>query len=523
MFRSWCRLLLLPSHPIPVPRIPDEFSYLLASDTFSHGRVTNPTHPLWQFFETIHVLPFPTYMSKYPPAQGLLLAVGQVVFGHPWWGVVLSTGLMVGSVCWMLQGWLPGRWAALGALATAFQFGIGHAWMNSYWGGAPAAIGACIVLGAVARLKQFRPFPYRPVRYGLLFALGIVILLNSRPWEGMAVIVPAAIVASLWVFAPGGPSVFERIRTLVAPATVLLLIGATAMLYYNWRVTGSPLHLPYTTIHKTYSVVPLFVWQAATPAPTYRHEVLKRYFLETEPHYQAADTMNTWQGWKAVQPSRMRMTKDLLFGNFFLVLCLLAMFRYQSWPLRFLLATLGVFMVAMALESWNQIHYFGPVIGVAAVLKMGSLRWLSAWKFHRRKIGIALVAGVILCSAVNLVQDSLIFPQQDAFSHDRARIKKDLEATEGSHVVLVRYADNHPPVQQWVYNDANIDASKVVWAWEMSDQENRRLFDYFKGRTFWLLEPDAASPRLRPLSTAGQHGDRGPVSLLKGPEPLQEK
>ncbi|MGA2715461.1 MAG: hypothetical protein ABSG41_20365 [Bryobacteraceae bacterium] len=517
------RLLLLSSHPVPVPRIPDEFSYLLASDTFSQGRVTNPAHPLWQFFETIHVLPFPTYMSKYPPAQGLLLAAGQVLFGHPWWGVVLSIGLMVGSVCWMLQGWLPGRWAALGALATGLQFGIGHAWMNSYWGGAPAAIGACIVLGALARLKQFRPFPCRPVRYSLLFALGIVILLNSRPWEGMAVIVPAAIAVLLWMFGRSGTQLFERVRAVLVPASVLLLVGATAMSYYNWRVTGNPLHLPYTTIHKTYSVVPLFVWQSSTPAPSFRHTVLKRYFLETEPHYQAADTLGTLRGWAAAQPWRLRMAKDLLFGNFFLMLCLPMVFIYASPPLRFLLAILGVFIVALALESWNQIHYFGPVIGLAAVLKMSSLRWLSAVKIHRRKIGIALSTGVILCSALNLIQDSMVFPQRDVFSSERAGIQKELESTDGLHVVLVRYADDHPPVQQWVYNRANIDASKVVWAWEMSDQENRRLFDYFKGRTFWLLEPDAAPPHLKPLFAAGQHGDRGPVSLLNGPEPLQEK
>jgi len=73
------RLAILPLSPIPKPFVQDDFSFLLAVDTFASGRLTTPTPAMWVHFETMHVTMKPTYMSMYFPAQGLVMAAGKVV------------------------------------------------------------------------------------------------------------------------------------------------------------------------------------------------------------------------------------------------------------------------------------------------------------------------------------------------------------------------------------------------------------------------------------------------------------
>ncbi len=171
------RLALLPVSPIPLPFVPDDFSFLLSADTFAHGRLTNPTPAMWIHFETIHVSMIPTYMSMYFPAQGLLLAAGRVLFGHPWFGLLIMIGIMCAAFTWMLQAWLPPTWALLGGIIAVLRLGLYSYWINTYTGaGSIAALGGALVLGALPRLIKASRF-----RYSVLLAIGIILVGFTRP------------------------------------------------------------------------------------------------------------------------------------------------------------------------------------------------------------------------------------------------------------------------------------------------------------------------------------------------------
>ena len=165
----------------PVPHVSDEQGYLLAADTFAHGRLANPSPRVPEAFEAVHAIVRPSYASKYPPAPALPLAVGKLL-GHPGVGVCLAAALFAAACCWFLQGWLPPPWPLVGATLVTLRIAIGSYWGQSYWGGTVAAIGGLLLYGALPRLFRGRAGAARLAWMPL--ALGVFLLGQQPPARG---------------------------------------------------------------------------------------------------------------------------------------------------------------------------------------------------------------------------------------------------------------------------------------------------------------------------------------------------
>jgi hypothetical protein len=481
------RLALLGRLPVPNPGIHDEFSYLLMGDTFAHGRLANPPHPLWQSFETFHVLWFPTYASKYPPTQGLVLALGQVL-GNPWIGVLLSAAAMAAAFVWMLQAWIPARWAFLSGTLAALKLCVASYWINSYWGGAVAAIGGALVLGASGRMRR-RP----SLAMGIVLGLGVAILFNSRPYESVYFCIPVAVAMLFWLRREFRKADTRRaaLGLVVIPVSIILLLTGCLMARYNWRVTGHATLPPYAYDARLHDRAALFVWQTPKTAIHYDNAEMENFYNQ----YERLNYDRSWAKLQSVFADKWEHCSLAFLWPACWLLVPGVFFLYRDTRFRFLLVTLLAVLFGYCLVVWPGPHYIAPAAGILFAALVQSIRHLRTMRIFGRPIGAALSRAILLTLVVDV---SLLVSQRLGDSQgwggwglsDRADLLQELESTQGKHVVLVRYGPDHSVHEEWVFNGADIDASKVIWARDLPGERNDQLFRYYPDRTIWLATPD---------------------------------
>ena len=464
---------------IPRPGVADEFAYLLAADTFSSGRLTNPTHPLWEHFENYYILHQPTYSSKFPPGQGLLLAVGQLL-GHPVIGVWLGAALMVTATLWMLLAWVPPRWALFGAVLTALLFGIAGVWVQSYMPGTLAATGGALVYGGLRRVL-------REPRWqdSALLGLGVMLLALSRPYEGVLASIPAALILAVWFARHARTDAMKIVRKVVLPVVVVLAIGAAWTLLHNRAVTGDPLTLPYQAQHELYPIIPIFAWQDAEKGHEYRHWFFTKF--ERNVRYVLLKSNPPGFHWKTFKWRFRRFRSHFLPAWTWIPLLLLPLALRDRWTV----AALGVCLFVWAGQMLTVpmlAHYLAPIVCLMALLTVQCVRVVE--RVRRPRALVPLTVGLVLAL---FAHSTLAKARTDngnrwqSINVDRPRIERQLTESGGRHVVLVRYGPKYDIHYTWVYNSANIDDQPVIWANDMGSWRNARLQDHYPEHQFWLL------------------------------------
>ena len=503
------RLALLPLLPIPLPFIPDDFSFLLSADTFLHGRLTNPTPAMWTHFETIHITMQPTYASMYFPAVGLLLALSKIVFGHPWFGILAVTALMCAAICWMLQEWVPPQWALLGGLLAVVHLGLFSYWVNSYSGGGSiAGLGGALILGALPRILRKVHF-----RHLLVMAMGVVLVGFTRPYEGTLLCLPVAVRLGIWLLR--GENVPSRGSLMkMAAIPLVLIVGAVGWLgYYDYRNFGKATTLPYTVDRATYAIAPYFIWQMPRPEPQYRQASMRQFYEFENQGYTPPHSL-----WGLLNSPLRSVVFELHFicGVALLPMLLFLPAALRDRRMRLLAVVFGVLIVGIIPEVYLIPHYLAPFTAMFTCLGIQSMRHCRVWHIQITPAGQAVVRATLLVCAVMVAlrpfNRLLGMPVQmrppsnwnfvwygpDHFGTERAAVQQQLESIPGKQLAIVHYESTHWSLDQWVYNGADIDGQRVIWASDMGSIQNSKLMDYYKDRTAWLIQPDLSPVSVTP-------------------------
>ncbi len=500
----------------PSPEIHDEFCYLLQADTFRQGRLTNPTHPLWQHFESFHQLVQPTYCAKYPPGYAMFLAVGWQLFGSPVTGLWIAAVAASLAVYWMLRGIVSTRWAFVGSVALSLHPTLHLPWSQSYMTGWPTVAATAFLFGGVLRLRK-----RWSVGAGVAIACGIIGLVNTRPFEGFV----ATSAAMAFYFADrvqaylrfrksraqsgraGRSPIPSRnaIARVAIAGAIPSAIGFGVWCLYNHATTGSIFTMPYSLYERQYAIAPVFLWQSVPVTfPDYLHREIYRFnheyclggFVKLKhlPIY-LGELLTRATSWV------------VLLGMF---LAVLPIYTTTYWirfrVLRSMAWVLFTMIGASVMVPWWLPHYSATWIPIAVIvatlglqlwigrashasgnlMKSGrtvnpSLRWLHA-------LCIVLVLQIAVTAIALYSQVSL--PHDARWSNNRQAIIDKVIGQGEKHLMIVKYSADHDFHQEWVYNLADIDSSRIVWARSMSQEMDDKLMDYYSDRTVWQAQPD---------------------------------
>lgn len=470
----------------PSANIHDEFAYQLAGQTFAAGRLTNPSPPFSEHFESFHILVRPTYQAKYPPAQGLVLAFGQSLMSADYWGVWFSHAAVGVAIFWMLLQYLPHRWAAAGAFLFVLSDRLVIFWGQTYWGGAVPAIASGLLFGGFGR------FIRDPDRVGAVaLGCGAGLFLISRPFEGFFACLCVIVGLAVSWRSRRGPRP-RRISQTLLVAAIGFAPFAAFFFAYNQAVTGSPVKMPYVLWSEQYGFTVRGPNDSGNdPEPT-------SSFLDYQQDYFEQQTYR----YHWTYPLRKFVYKLRPFYLPGLTLLALGGFRkirsHGGWtPLA---ATIVGLAVILAIPTGGSPHYLAPVAAPIALAVISGIRTLGC-RLRRFRPGVAYII-VFVGVWSGIIRVVFLWPNSDyaaGTSVDILRQGLAAVATENADKAIIFWnTGGKIRGADVVYNGPTPLQQKVIWARYLGQKKDAELMAAIPDYQPFMLSMEAGRTKLKP-------------------------
>jgi hypothetical protein len=183
----------------------------------------------------------------------------------------------------------------------------------------------------------------------------------------------------------------------------------------------------------------------------------------------------------------------------------------NTFWMRFFSLEILIAIAGLIITSRRELpHHTAPIITAIYAMTIAGFQRIYQWHWKSLSLGRIVILAV-LCTYLSLgclivpMSRWLYDPTKTHYPEFRKNILSVLHNEGGRHLIIVKYKDNvsgDDTLFNWVYNDADIDASSVVWAMDMGPEKNRELLDYFKARKVWLLRGNTEVPFLVPYGRA---------------------
>ncbi|MCH2173077.1 hypothetical protein MK489_20045 [Myxococcota bacterium] len=498
----------------PRPTTLEDFSVLLAADTFSNGRLANPPPALPTYFERPYQLVQPKYVSIATPLPALVALAGNAL-GDPGRASILTFALACVSVWWMLSAirGISAGYSFLGSMVLTTHPNLLIDWGIGYTGASLGMLGAALVYGATFRLRKA---PHSA--HAWVLGLGAAILWLSWPYEGLLACVPAA-----WILLRDGirpPSAGANKLTLnkLLPTLLLLLATVTFTGYFNWRTTEDPLQSPRSLYNETYASVPDLLFMERPPAKDYPNISLEILYSKdtrfTKPYTDRQDLVGFLGG---------LAEKAKLYGNFLLPFPLLLLLLGLPWcmrdpDVRFACASLLLFGAGLAAQTFERTEFLGPFVPLGLVVLLASTARIGSFRAGPVPLGLIVITGLIAWSWNAMLDryDDHSIELQLRPTYEKNYLEDIALSNPGSHLALAHYAQGHHVEYDWTRNDADIDGARMVWALDLGEDANREIANHFPDHTLWLLHSGVNGVRFIP------HPDTAKIRQTVPPEASDE-